>query len=87
MACVAAAAQTKFYLALEKGLFTDMAAKTAAALHGMSPKINIWTTGAAGGGEPGGAGDAMAPLRNLFTTLPPMLVSCRPRNDPPVWAC
>ena len=68
-----AAAQIKFYLALEKGLFTDMAAKTALALQGMSPKINIWTQGGAGG-EAGAAGDALAPLRNLFTSLPPMLV-------------
>ena len=70
---VLAAMQIKFYLALEKGLFTDMAAKTAAALQGMSPKINIWTQGGAGG-EVGAAGDPMAPLRNLFTSLPPMLV-------------
>jgi flotillin len=34
----------------------------------MNPKINIWNTGSADG-----AADAMAPLRNLFTSLPPML--------------
>ena len=41
----------------------------AGAVRGLQPKINIWTTG--GGAE--GAGDSMAPLRNLFTSLPPLV--------------
>jgi hypothetical protein len=57
----------KFYLALDNKLFQDMAAKTAAAVHGLAPKINVWTQGE------GGGSDCMGPLRNLFTSLPPML--------------
>lgn len=38
-------------------------------MRGMNPKINVWNTGNAEGTT-----DAMAPLRNLFTSLPPMLV-------------
>lgn len=38
----------KFYLGLQSGLFVDMAAQTAAAIQGLSPKINVWNTGAAG---------------------------------------
>ena len=41
----------------------------ASAVQGLQPKINIWTTG--GGSE--GAGDSMAPLRNLFTSLPSLV--------------
>jgi len=33
---------------VEKGLFTDLAAQTAAAIHGLQPKINVWNTGAQG---------------------------------------
>ena len=57
----------KFYLGLERNLFVDMAQKTAQAVQGLNPKINIWNTGASG------ESDAMSPLRNLFTSIPPML--------------
>lgn len=38
----------KYYLALDRGLFLDMAKQTAAAVQGLSPKLNIWNTGSAG---------------------------------------
>lgn len=41
----------------------------AQAVKGLNPKINIWTTG---NGD-GPSADSMAPLRNLFTTLPPLV--------------
>ena len=41
----------------------------AGAVQGLQPKINIWTTS----GGPEGASDSMAPLRNLFTSLPPLV--------------
>ena len=41
----------------------------AQAVKGLNPKINIWTTGS---GE-GPSADSMGPLRNLFTTLPPLV--------------
>ena len=69
----------KFYLALEKGLFSEVAQQTASAVSGMQPKINVWTTGAGGGEQ--GAADAMAPMRNLFTSLPPMLEALGTQTD------
>lgn len=57
----------KFYLGLERNLFVDMAQKTAQAVQGLNPKINIWNTGASG------ESDAMGTLRSLFTSIPPML--------------
>ena len=38
----------KFHMALEHDLFVDLAKQTACALQGLSPKLNIWNTGAAG---------------------------------------
>ncbi len=56
----------KFYLSLEDGLFVQMADKTADAIRGLQPKINVWTTG-------GSSGDELQPLQKLFQGLPPML--------------
>ena len=41
----------------------------AGAVQGLQPKLTIWTTGS--GSE--GGGDSMAPMRNLFTSLPPLV--------------
>lgn len=57
----------KFQLALQSGLFEKMATTTADAVRGMSPKIHVWNTGGSGDG------DGMAPLRNIFSSIPPML--------------
>jgi flotillin len=57
----------KFQLALQSGLFEKMATTTADAVRGMEPKIHIWTTG--GGSD----ADSLAPLRNIFASIPPML--------------
>ena len=54
------------------------AAHMASAVHGLNPKINIWTTG-----DSASSGDGMAQgLRNLFTNLPPMLVRERAARAP-----
>jgi flotillin len=68
----------KFHLALEHGLFEKLAGRTAEAVRGMQPKINVWNTGASGAG---GAADAMAPIRSLFTSLPPMLDALSTQTD------
>ena len=57
----------KFYLSIENNLFEKMATKTAEAVQGMNPKINLWTTGKEG------SGDVYKPLQQLFQSLPPML--------------
>ena len=38
----------KYFMAVDTGLFRDLASKTAQAVQGMQPKINIWNTGAGG---------------------------------------
>lgn len=71
------------YLMLERGVYQHMADATANAVNGMQPKINVWTTGA--GGTEGV--DSMAPIRNLFQTLPPMLSTIQDQTgmQPPHW--
>ena len=64
--CHAEGAQLTFNVYLH----SPFAGQMAAAVHGLNPKINIRTQG-----EGASSSDAMAPLRNLFTSLPPMLVS------------
>ncbi len=58
------------YLMLEKGLYTQLAAENAKAIQGLQPKFNIWTTGGAKGD---GSFDPSKPVRDIFSTLPPLL--------------
>lgn len=57
----------KFFLAVDRNVFVKMAEKTADAIKGLEPKINIWNTGSQGDNQP------YTSLKNLFTSLPPML--------------
>ncbi|KAF8418419.1 hypothetical protein EV426DRAFT_319388 [Tirmania nivea] len=73
------------YLMIERGVYTDLAKQNAAAVQGLQPKINVWNTG--GNGEGSSAGDPMAPIRGLFTGLPPMLAAVHEQTGmaPPAW--
>lgn len=73
------------YLMIERGVYSDLAKQSAAAVQGLQPKINVWNTG--GGGEGSSAGDPMAPIRGLFTGLPPMLAAVHEQTGmaPPAW--
>jgi flotillin len=57
----------KFFLAVDRNVFVDMAQKTADAINGLQPKINIWNTGSTSEQNP------YAALKDIFTSLPPML--------------
>lgn len=57
----------KFFMAVDKNVFVDLAQKTADAVQGMAPKINIWNTGTSNDSNP------LATIKELFTSLPPML--------------
>lgn len=73
------------YLMLQNGTYTALADANARALHGLQPKINVWTTG---NGEGGAAGaDAMAPIQNLFRALPPLFSTIQDQTGmtPPNW--
>jgi flotillin len=70
------------WMMLENGTYEKMAAENAKAVHGMQPKINVWNTGS--GAE---SADSMAPIRNLFQTLPPLLGTIQEQTGllPPSW--
>lgn len=71
------------YLMLQNNTYEKLALANAKAINGLQPKINVWNTGAGGEGAP----DAMAPVRNLFQTLPPLLSTIQDQTgmQPPAW--
>lgn len=75
------------YLMIERGVYSDLAKQNAEAVRGLQPKINVWTTGGGGEGSSTGAGDPMAPIRNIFQGLPPMLAAVHEQTGmaPPSW--
>ncbi|KAK4498138.1 hypothetical protein PRZ48_010794 [Zasmidium cellare] len=71
------------FLMLQQGTYERLAEQNAKAIHGLQPKINVWTTG----GEGGGAEGAMAPIQNLFKSLPPLFSTIQDQTGmtPPSW--
>ncbi|KAF8464480.1 hypothetical protein BDZ91DRAFT_795719 [Kalaharituber pfeilii] len=74
------------YLMIERGVYTELARANAEAIRGLNPKINVWNTGPAGSVD-GGLADPMAPIRNIFQSLPPMLSAVQEQTGitPPTW--
>ncbi|KAF2711740.1 flotillin domain-containing protein [Pleomassaria siparia CBS 279.74] len=72
------------YLMLQNNTYERLAKANALAINGMQPKINVWNTGASG---ENGAMDSMAPIRNLFQSLPPLLSTIQDQTgmQPPAW--
>jgi flotillin len=70
------------YLMLTNGTYERLADANAHAIKGLQPKINVWNTGASDG-----APDSMAPIRNLFQSLPPLLSTIQDQTGmaPPSW--
>lgn len=70
------------YLMLQDGTYEKLARANAQAVHGLQPKINVWTTGNQGDGM-----DAAAPIRNLFQSLPPLFSTIQDQTgiSPPQW--
>lgn len=57
------------YIMLEKGLFSKMATINADAIQGLEPNITVWNTGS----NESGTSDPYAPIRNVFTAVPPLI--------------
>jgi len=74
------------YMMLQNNTYERLAAANAKAINGLQPKINVWNTGPAAGGE-GGAVDPAASIRNIFQTLPPLLTTINDQTGiaPPAW--
>ncbi|KAI5363680.1 putative Band 7 domain, Flotillin family, Band 7/SPFH domain superfamily [Septoria linicola] len=71
------------FLMLQNGTYERLASENAKAIHGLQPRINVWTTDGANG-----SGDAsMAPIQNLFKSLPPLFSTIQDQTgmSPPNW--
>lgn len=77
-------ALVQYYLALDKGLFEEMAMQSANAIQGLAPKINIWSTGNEGGDEKRG----FNALQDVFKSMPPILDAIQSQTgmQMPSWA-
>lgn len=71
------------FLMLKQGTYERLAEQNAKAVQGLQPKINVWTTG----GNEGGAEASMAPIQNLFKSLPPLFSTIQDQTGmtPPTW--
>ncbi|KKY28555.1 putative flotillin domain-containing protein [Phaeomoniella chlamydospora] len=69
------------YLMLENNTYEKLALANAKAINGLQPKISCWSTG------DGTSSDAMAPIRNLMQSLPPLLSTINEQTGiaPPNW--
>ena len=84
------------YLMIDGGLCQEMARINAGAVSGMQPKISIWTSGGADGGDlaaggaagpSGGGGAAMQQVAGVYKMLPPLLSTVHEQTGmlPPAW--
>ena len=71
------------FLMLQNNTYEKLAAQNAQAIHGLQPKINVWTTG----NQDGAGADSMAPIRNLFQSMPPLFSTIQDQTgmQPPSW--
>ena len=71
------------FLMLQNNTYEKLAAQNAQAIHGLQPKINVWTTGS----QDGAGADSMAPIRNLFQSMPPLFSTIQDQTgmQPPAW--
>ena len=72
------------YIMLQNNTHEKLAKANAQAINGLQPKISVWNTGDNAGGS---SADAMAPVRNLMQSLPPLLSTINEQTGiaPPGW--
>jgi flotillin len=70
------------YLMLKEGTLEKLAEANGRAIHGLQPKINVWTTG-----NSDGSSDPLAPIQNLYRALPPLFAGIQDQTGmtPPNW--
>ncbi|CAK9146453.1 unnamed protein product [Ilex paraguariensis] len=75
------------YLMINGGMFQEIAKINAGAVHGLQPKISIWTTGGGGEAAGGGGSDAMREVAGVYRMLPPLFKTVQEQTGmlPPTW--
>lgn len=73
------------YMMIKDNVYEKLALANAKAINGLQPKITIWNTGDQNGS--GSTMDASAPIRNIMTSLPPLLSTINEQTGiaPPSW--
>lgn len=74
------------YLMISGGMFQELAKINAEAIHGLQPKISIWTTGGSETAAEGG-GSALKEVAGIYKTLPPLFKTVQEQTGmlPPSW--
>ncbi|XP_061341018.1 flotillin-like protein 4 [Gastrolobium bilobum] len=76
------------YLMINGGMFQEIAKINAEAIHGLQPKISIWTNGNGGEVTDGGAGAmGMKEVAGVYKMLPPLFKTVHEQTGmlPPSW--
>ena len=71
------------YMMIKENVYEKLALANAKAIQGLAPKITVWNTG----DQSGNTMDASAPIRNIMTSLPPLLSTINEQTGiaPPSW--
>lgn len=71
------------YMMLKDNTYEKLAKANASAINGLQPKITCWNTGDGAGS----ANDGMGAIRNIMTSLPPLLSTINEQTGmaPPSW--
>jgi flotillin len=74
---------------INSGMFQEIARINADAVHGLQPKISIWTNGNSGEANDGsaGGGNAMKEVAGVYKMLPPLFKTVQDQTGmlPPAW--
>ncbi len=71
------------YMMLQDNTYEKLAKANASAINGLQPKITCWNTGDGAGSS----NDGMGAIRNIMTSLPPLLSTINEQTGiaPPSW--
>lgn len=74
------------YMMLKENTYEKLALANAKAVQGLQPKITVWNTDGSGSGGSGADG-AIAPIKNIMQSLPPLLTTIQEQTGiaPPSW--
>lgn len=75
------------YLMISGGMFQELAKINAEAIHGLQPKISIWTNGGSHEAAAEGGGSALKEVAGIYKTLPPLFKTVQEQTGmlPPSW--
>ncbi|XP_045802606.1 flotillin-like protein 3 [Trifolium pratense] len=75
------------YLMINGGMYQEIAKINSEAIHGLEPKISIWTNGGDNNGGGEGVMGGMKEFANVYKMLPPLFKTVNEQTEmlPPTW--